>query len=235
MKRPLLTVIKALFISSLFIGCDCYKSINGVVLDNYSGQPVSGAKITIVGIEKYRTTTDSFGKYNLGIIRSGLQCYCKLNHQVLIEKESYVSQKLPISTDKIRLTQYHSKWIINQSCIPNLDTLDGQPVVSNLSIDRPAEFKGGESKLMKYLAENLEYPVDRMSEDQERVNMTFVIDTIGRIRNQCIDKQFLSGYLTPFEENAIKLLKKMPDWIPAKTKGQLVYVRVKIPMRIHRY
>jgi protein TonB len=88
------------------------------------------------------------------------------------------------------------------------------------------EFPGGIDKLEKFIQENLEYPtcIDSI---QGTVFVQFTVDRQGKLYNIQIRK----GLGHPFDDAAIAVVRKMPDWIPAKYGNtafcQNIVIRVK--------
>ncbi|MBR3569054.1 MAG: M56 family metallopeptidase [Salinivirgaceae bacterium] len=90
------------------------------------------------------------------------------------------------------------------------------------------EFPGGEEELRKFIAENVEYPEDAKAQKQEgKVFVKFVIDKEGNVR----DAEIVNG--TRFESlnnEALRVIKSMPQWKPGKQRGQNVNVSFVVPI-----
>lgn len=90
------------------------------------------------------------------------------------------------------------------------------------------EFPGGEAKMFKYIAENVEYPpLARENNIQGRVTVQFVVDENGKI----IDVKVLKGIGWGCDEAALKVVNSMPRWKPGKQRNKAVRVRFVIPIR----
>ena len=89
-------------------------------------------------------------------------------------------------------------------------------------------FPGGESEMMKYLGNNLIYP-ERAKDAaaQGTVLISFVVDKEGKISNPTIKRGIGFGC----EEEAIRVIQKMPTWSPGKMNGQTVNVEYVLPIR----
>jgi len=83
---------------------------------------------------------------------------------------------------------------------------------------------------MRFLKDNLRAP--KQEEFQETLYATFIIDTTGNIRNISITNRLSSERLTPLETEFIRVINRMPKWIPAEQKGKKVCSRVVLPLRI---
>ena len=88
-------------------------------------------------------------------------------------------------------------------------------------------FPGGDIKLMKFFAENLVYPeIAKRAGVEGKVILSFVVDKNGKIVDISILKRIGAGC----DEEAIRVLKMMPDWIPGKQNGIPVLTRINIPV-----
>lgn len=72
-------------------------------------------------------------------------------------------------------------------------------------------FPGGEEKMMKFIADNLKYP-SLEGNIQGKVVVSFNIKADGTIDSVKVVK----GLHPQFDEEAIRVVKLMPNWIPAK-------------------
>ncbi len=91
------------------------------------------------------------------------------------------------------------------------------------------EFPGGEEELLKFVTENVQYPEDAKAQKQEgKVYIKFVIDKEGNVR----DAEIVNG--TRFESlnnEALRVIKSMPQWKPGKQRGQNVNVSYVVPIK----
>lgn len=90
------------------------------------------------------------------------------------------------------------------------------------------EFIGGEEALYKYLLENVNYPQSaKESGIQGRVFVTFVVELDGSVT----DVRVLRGIGGGCDEEAVRVVKNMPKWIPGKQKGKSVRVQYNLPLK----
>lgn len=94
--------------------------------------------------------------------------------------------------------------------------------------DQMPSFAGGEAALARYLSSNLRYPAAaRNGKIQGNVLASFVVKEDGSIdRVRVISKQLGGG----LEEEAMRVIKKMPKWKPAVDKGKTVPAEVQVPV-----
>lgn len=89
------------------------------------------------------------------------------------------------------------------------------------------EFPGGNEKMLDFLEKNLHYPqLAKENGTQCRVVVGFVVNTEGKLENITIRKDVGWGC----GEEAIRVIKKMPDWKPGLHRGKTVKVRYILPV-----
>lgn len=89
------------------------------------------------------------------------------------------------------------------------------------------EFPGGEEELYKFLGDNLKYPaMARESNIQGRVWVGFVVYEDGSIK----DIQVLKGIGGGCDEEAVRVVKMMPNWTPGEQMGKKVPVKFRLPI-----
>ncbi|MVT11113.1 TonB family protein [Chitinophaga sp. ysch24] len=90
------------------------------------------------------------------------------------------------------------------------------------------KFPGGEEALGKYLSRNIHYPQMAIENGIEgKVFVQFVIDNEGKISHVETVGAPKGGGL---EQEAIRVVKSMPKWIPGRQNGQSVSVRFNLPI-----
>ncbi len=94
-------------------------------------------------------------------------------------------------------------------------------------VEQMPQFPGGNDKLAVYLANNIEYPEQAKAEKIEgRVLTSFVVKKDGKVS----DIQIIESVNPLLNEEAIRVLGLMPDWIPGEEKGEHVNVRCILPI-----
>jgi protein TonB len=89
------------------------------------------------------------------------------------------------------------------------------------------EFVGGTKALVRYLRRNVNYPQEiREKEIEDKVYVEFVVNPDGSIR----DIKALTGKNETLKEEAVKVVSKMPKWIPGVNQGETVPVRLILPI-----
>jgi len=89
------------------------------------------------------------------------------------------------------------------------------------------QFPGGDAAMMKWLTENINYPTIAQEQGiQGRVSLRFVVKPDGSIDEVEIQK----GLDPSCDKEAVRVVKKMPRWIPGKQNGNPVYVYYSLPV-----
>lgn len=96
-----------------------------------------------------------------------------------------------------------------------------------LVVEQMASFPGGPGELNKYLAKNIKYPQQaRETGTQGKVFLTFVVEKDGSITDIRVLRDIGSGC----GEEAIRVVKTMPKWTPAKQRGKTVRQQFNLPV-----
>ena len=95
------------------------------------------------------------------------------------------------------------------------------------AVEQPAKFPGGISAWNRYIGATLIYPpAAKRAKKEGRAFVSFVINTDGSIQ----DVQILNKMGYGFDEEAIRVIKAMPKWAPAKQGGKTVRSRYTQPI-----
>ncbi|MFD0793136.1 TonB family protein [Mucilaginibacter litoreus] len=107
------------------------------------------------------------------------------------------------------------------------DTIpDGKNQVFSAVEHAPA-FPGGEAGFKAYLSENIKYPAEAVKSKVEgRSVLTFVVEEDGSLS----DIKVVRSLGTGTDEEAIRVLKASPRWIPGKQNGHTVRVQYTVPV-----
>jgi protein TonB len=81
---------------------------------------------------------------------------------------------------------------------------------------------------MRYLQESIKYPEEAKELGiQGRVFVTFVVEVDGSIT----DVRVLRGIGGGCDEEAVRVVKAMPKWVPGKQRGVPVRVQFNLPIK----
>jgi len=88
-------------------------------------------------------------------------------------------------------------------------------------------FPGGQFALIQFFFQNVQYPPAALKKRiQGRVWCSFIVETDGSISNISLEE----GVNALLDEEALRVLKNMPAWIPGQTNGENIRVKVYIPI-----
>jgi periplasmic protein TonB len=94
-------------------------------------------------------------------------------------------------------------------------------------VQQRPEFPDGEAALQKYLYGNIKYPaIARENGIEGRVVVKFVVTKNGEIQNA----QVVRGIGGGCDEEALRVVKSMPNWKPGKHNGKAVNVTFTLPV-----
>jgi len=97
-----------------------------------------------------------------------------------------------------------------------------------LVVEQNPEFQGGYEAMLKFLHDKMQYPtLAQESGIQGTVFVQFVVSKTGKISNVKI----LRGIGGGCDEEAVRVVKEMPNWIPGRQNGQPVPVMFQIPVK----
>ena len=95
-------------------------------------------------------------------------------------------------------------------------------------VEEQPGYPGGDEARIKYLQDNIKYP-DEAKElgVQGKVFVTFVVEVDGSIT----DVRVLRGIGAGCDEEAIRVVRGMPKWVPGKQRGVPVRVQFNLPIK----
>ncbi|SFB94201.1 protein TonB [Flexibacter flexilis DSM 6793] len=93
-------------------------------------------------------------------------------------------------------------------------------------VEQQPAFPGGMEEMMRFMSKNTKYPsAAQRAEVQGKVYVQFVVGSDGTIR----DVQVVRGLGFGCDEEAIRVVKSMPNWNPGKQGGRAVSVKYTLP------
>ena len=88
-------------------------------------------------------------------------------------------------------------------------------------------YPGGEEKLAQFLKDNIQYPKEAKDNKIEgKVYVSFVVDATGKITDVRMLKRMAYG----MDQEAMRVVKMMPNWVPGKQDGKAVAVQYTLPI-----
>ena len=93
-----------------------------------------------------------------------------------------------------------------------------------------ASFPGGIAACMKYIADNFRYPnIQGDCSIQGKIVVSFIVNEDGNLNDIKVKKSVYSD----LDQEAVRVVKSMPKWIPAKQNGKAVKSKYTLPVYIH--
>lgn len=128
---------------------------------------------------------------------------------------------------------------IEKITLPVIDTLTSQDSTFTL-VDKMPSFVGGQKGLYKYIGDNITYPEAAKKEGIEgRCFVSFIIEKDGSVSNVEILRGVTYGYKKPehisaaklCDQEALNIIKNMPNWEPGEHEGKKVRVVYRMPIK----
>lgn len=114
------------------------------------------------------------------------------------------------------------------SCQFYLDTALKKQVY--LFADQKAEFPGGEKAMIQFIQSNVKYP-SGIIEVNGTVFIEFIINENGNIERKAIRRSVHKSV----DEEALRVINKLPKFIPAQCDGKAVPFLMVIPIKFGMY
>jgi TonB family protein len=96
-----------------------------------------------------------------------------------------------------------------------------------VSLESQPTFPGGMGKFYAYLKENLRYPAEAKANKVEgHVFLSFVVEKDGSLMDIKVDRKLGGGT----DEEAVRILRESPKWLPGTQGGNAVRVKYNIPI-----
>ena len=94
-------------------------------------------------------------------------------------------------------------------------------------VEQMPSFPGGPAAMMDFISRTITYPVSALKQNlQGRVIVTFVVE-----RDGCLSHAKVVKSVAPdMDKEALRVVKKMPRWIPGNMMGVPVRVKYTVPV-----
>lgn len=94
-------------------------------------------------------------------------------------------------------------------------------------VEEMPQYPGGMQAMLSFLQENITYPKDAQGKKiSGRVLVTFVVEKDGSISNV----ETVKSVFPSLDEEAVRIVKGMPNWKPGKQNGKVVRVKYTLPI-----
>jgi periplasmic protein TonB len=130
--------------------------------------------------------------------------------------------KAAISTADVKGTDE-----VNGADLADLKTATEEKEEPLTFVEQMPEFPGGTDAMMKYLSQNIRYPsIATEMGISGRVILQFIVDKTGKISNVKVVRGIGGGC----DEEAIRVVKSMPNWKAGRQNGKQVPVYFTLPV-----
>lgn len=218
MKLPFNIVIAALFVSTIANGQEKCETTNDNLIED-----LNSINITKCSIDDVKKSLESDNKqlYVRKHVRKSKKNNLSIdisNKVQEIKNKNLLVQKLDIQNDVISSLKKVPFHLVEQ--IPLFKKCKNEPLLK--------QSKCFETYMIKHVVKNFNYPKDAMLKGIEgKVLVQFTINTDGKVID--IKKRGpKNGQL--LEQEASRLIAKLPPFIPGKHKGNLVNVKYALPI-----
>lgn len=229
----------------------------GHIIEEGDKEPIVGAYIS-TKLSKRRTVTDIDGNFSIEVkqgdtitvkfigmqdrvIKLSEMSQDKLNiitltgssailGEIAVVRETAPVVKKDKSSQKVNQKKKKKKTEQDEiTLIPPVilsDSTENSKLFGEAS-EETASFPGGSAALMKYIADNIRAPKECEGSDaQGRVILGFTVNEDGSLSDIKVMRS-----ITPYlDEEAIRVVKSMPKWNPAKQNGKAVKSKYTVPV-----
>ncbi len=127
--------------------------------------------------------------------------------------------------------------IINYSFLKSQNNPEYQDIQDTISkesneqfflvVEQMPDFLGGMKELYKWLFEHIEYPEEALKNNVEgKVFIGFIVEADGSIMNVAVKRGLGAGC----DEEAVRVVENMPNWLPGMQNGNKVRVAYTLPV-----
>lgn len=202
---------------------------------------VAPLKKRIIMMNQQKTNKARLLKYSLIIplalalvISSNAQTVVKKMKKVVVAAQDSTVAKINAPKPIIKTTMKFTAPVIKKDK-KVYDVVEKMPV-----------YPGGFDAMLKYLAENIKYPVEAQKNGVEgKIFVRFVVNAVGNVEKTEIIKSDVSNVkvtvesvktkdekiANALEQEALRVVNAMPQWTPGEQKGEKVAVYYTLPIQ----
>ena len=95
-------------------------------------------------------------------------------------------------------------------------------------VEEMPEFPGGEKEMMTWISSNVKYPPEAVKNKiSGLVLVSFTVSGTGKVQNV----KTVRGVTPALDEEAVRVIKSMPDWKPGRQQGKPIDVEYTVPVQ----
>ncbi|MBQ6062675.1 MAG: energy transducer TonB [Prevotella sp.] len=153
-----------------------------------------------------------------------------VNEENQVKDQADLDEKVAVGTKDQEGTKDRTDVAIRNDIAVNTNESEEKKEVANKVFDvveQMPSFPGGNEALMKFLSDNVKYPVVAQENGvQGRVVVSFVVEKDGSIT----DVKIVRSVDPSLDKEAARVVKSMPHWIPGRQNGAAVRVKYNVPV-----
>lgn len=153
-----------------------------------------------------------------------------VNEENQVKDQADLDEKVAVGVKDQEGTKDRTDVAIRNDIAVNTNESEEKKEVANKVFDvveQMPSFPGGNEALMKFLSDNVKYPVVAQENGvQGRVVVSFVVEKDGSIT----DVKVVRSVDPSLDKEAARVVKSMPRWIPGKQNGAAVRVKYNVPV-----
>lgn len=147
---------------------------------------------------------------------------------IIVDDDTEVDTRLDIDAEADETTAT----IIDMSRFDHGDEEEELDVIDFAVVEEKPIFPGGDAALLQFIRDNTRYPpIAKENGIQGRVFVQFVIDVNGKVTNV----QIARGVDPYLDQEALRVVRLLPDWKPGRQRGQNVPVSFIVPINFRLY
>jgi protein TonB len=149
----------------------------------------------------------------------------------LVNDENTMKSQEKLIESKVQISIANIEGVDDPDAIDIADLEAHKVVVQDeapfMAVEQMPDFPGGQKALMEYLAKHTNYPpIAAENNIQGRVTVRFVVTAKGTIERV----EILQGIDRSCDEEALRVVRTMPKWIPGEHNGRKVPVVYTVPI-----
>ena len=142
----------------------------------------------------------------------------------IIRKGIYYQESLVVEDEVISMPPVETL----RAEIAEPDIVDTVPIIDDdFFYDEMPQFPGGQEAFRRYIKDSVRYPQSARNESLSgKVYVSFKVTETGKIDSV----RLLRGFYDSCDMEALRVIRAMPDWIPAKHNGKPISVQFNLPI-----
>lgn len=193
--------------------------VKGKVTDEESN-PIPGATVVIKN-STVGTVTNAEGEFALNADPEAVLCVSYIGKEI---------EEIPVkgkSGKEIQVTVVLKSSPQGMEGVEIIGLTGEKKSVTRQLAEVNPEFPGGREALKHFLAQHIQYPAEAREKNiQGKVWVQFVVDEQGKV----MQPQIVKGVDPLLDQEALRIVKLMPDWKPAQQNGKSVEASFLFPL-----